>query len=170
MIRSIVVALVLAAVALPAAGAAESHLIAARSLAGAPLGLKQRDYTHLLGHVQFSTKFPDGLTRLEYKRGEIHVFISRASGRGVGLFTAADDFRTAAGMGPCSSVEKLRAAYGSRLQPVKHSVTQQVVAYRFGTITFVATGPNVRSVLVSAGRVPLQTALNGPACGSGEED
>ena len=157
-------------VATAAAGAAENRLIAPKSIAGARLGLTQREYTRVLGRLHFTTRFAGGLTRLEYHKGEIHVFVSRKSGRGVGLFTAADEFRTARGVGPCSPVQKLRSAYGARLRPVKSATTQQVVGYRLGTITFVATGPDVRSVLVSAGHVPLQTALNGAACGSGEED
>jgi hypothetical protein len=165
-------AAVVAAVALLAApaGAATSHLITGSSLAGARLGLKQRDYTRVLGRLHFRTKFAGGLTRLEYAKGDVHVFVSRATGRGVGFFTAAEEYRTSAGIGPCSPVTKLQAAYGSRLRPVRNATSHQIVAYRLGAITFVATGPEVRSVLVSTARVTLQTALNGAACGSGEED
>jgi hypothetical protein len=152
------------------AGAAENHVITANSVAGAPLDAKQRDYTRLLGRLHFTTKFANGLTRLEYKKGAIHVFISRATGRGVGLLTSADEYRTASGVGPCSPLTKLHAAYGSRLRPVKDKTTQRVFAYKVGTITFVATGPAVGSVLVTNGRVPLRTAVNGASCGAGEED
>lgn len=152
------------------AAAAESHLITSNSVSGARLGLTERDYTRKLGRLHFTTKFPGGLTRLEYRKGEIHVFLLRATGKGVGFFTAAEEYKTSTGVGPCTPVAKLRAKYGSRLVPVKNATSHQVVAYRLGTITFVTTGPDVRSVLVSAGRIPLQTALNGAACGSGEED
>jgi len=152
------------------AAAAENHSITSRSIGGASLGLTQRDYTKILGRLHFRTPFSGGLTRLEYQKGDLHVFISRATRRGVGLFTAADEFRTSAGVGPCSPVAKLQAAYGDKLKAVKSSTTHQVIGYRLGTLIFIATGPQVRSILITTGRVPIQTALNGAACGSGEED
>src|SRR5947207_452773 len=102
------VTLAAALAAATSAAAGENHSITQRSLGGAALGMTQRDYARVLGPLHFSTRFTGGLTRLEYRKGKVHVFLSRASHRGVGLFTAADDFRTAAGVGPCSAVTKLQ--------------------------------------------------------------
>src|SRR4051812_44523835 len=131
------VAAIAASCTVAPAVAGENHSITKRSIGGASLGLKQREYTRILGRIHFTTPFSGGLTRLEYRKGEMHVFVSRATRRGVGLFTAADEFRTAAGVGPCSPVSKLQAVYGSRLKALKSSTTHQIVAYRLGTLVFI---------------------------------
>jgi hypothetical protein len=87
----------------------------------------------------------------------------------VGILTSDKQFKTAKGVGPCSTVAALKAAYGSRLSSVRVASAQGIAAYRMGSLNFVVSGDRVGNVMLASPRVPLSIALNAAQCGVGEE-
>jgi len=98
------------------------------------------------------------LYALLWRDEQVAAYAPRSENRAIGLFTWSPADRTAERIGPCSSVDDLRAAYRGRLEPFSHH--GQVRAYRAGTIVFVvdSAGKRVRLVQVS-------TAELGPLAG-----
>jgi hypothetical protein len=160
---------VVALVVVPAATAAVRP-IGPSSIAGARLGQVRAAYVGAFGPVRFMTRLPHGLTRLSFGDGEVHVFLVSSTGQGVGILTSDKEYRTAKGVGPCSTVAALKAAYGDRLSPYRIGSAQSIVAYRMGRLDFVVSGDRIGNVMLASPRVPLSIALNAAQCGVGEEE
>jgi serine/threonine-protein kinase len=96
------------------------------SIAGAPLGLRIAGYTRMFGPPDLrvdqakqvpgfpSTEYPT----LVFLRPKVAVFFPDGWGsRAKIIVTWNQDFETAAGVGPCSTIEKLKAEYGDGVRP-----------------------------------------------------
>jgi hypothetical protein len=110
------------------------------------------------------------LTRLSFGDGEVHVYLASSTGKAVGILTSDKDFKTPAGVGPCSSVAALKAVYGNRLSSVRLAPAHGIVAYRIGPLAFVLSGDRIGNVMLASSRLPLSIALNAAQCGVGEEE
>jgi hypothetical protein len=162
-----VAVLVLAASGFAAASpSAPSHRISQRAIGDAPLGLTRRGYERALGRPSITTRFGHSLTRLVYADRELAVYLSR-TGRGVAVLTSAKEYRTAAGVGPCSTVASLKRVYGRQLLTQRRA--GQVVAYRLGRLVFAARGARVGTVMLAGRGFPATIAVNAGQCGAGEE-
>jgi hypothetical protein len=166
-----VVPLALVALLASATAATASHrLIGPNSIAGARLAHLLADYVRVFGPVRFTTRLPHGLKRLSFGDGEVHVFLASSTGKAVGILTSDKDFKTRDGVGPCSSVQALKAAYGNRLSSVRLASAHGIAAYRMGSLAFVVSGDRIGNVMLASSRLPLSIGLNAAQCGVGEEE
>jgi hypothetical protein len=116
--------------------------ITGASIAGARLGLTRDDYKALFGVGWREEIFqgPDYPT-LRYFGRKLAVYFESSTGPAVAITTWNKDFRTAAGVGPCSSIEDLKNAYGNALEPSPHNTIEgKVYAYIVGHLIFGANG------------------------------
>ena len=97
---------------------ARAAAITPTSIAGATLGLRKDDYKAFFGVGWREEVFegPNYPTLRYFARG-LAVYFEQAGGPAVEITTWNEDFRTAAGIGPCSSIEDLKRAYGNALKP-----------------------------------------------------
>jgi tRNA A-37 threonylcarbamoyl transferase component Bud32 len=128
--------------------------ISQSSIAGVRLGLKAPVYKRLFGVGFRQDVFsPPNYPVLIFVLRETAVYFDHSTRKGIIVTTwnAAD--RTAAGVGPCSSLEQLKAAYGSALKPSPFNTLKgQVYAYTVGPNLLFAMGgkPPVPSKTVAA--------------------
>jgi class 3 adenylate cyclase len=132
------VVIVAAVIALLLAGVFSSSRAAAsiseNSIAGASLGQLRSGYEHLFGSepgsgIETQTHFP----YLTWDNREIAVYFGQLGGGGVVIDTWNKAYRTAAGVGPCSSFAQVKKAYGSRLKPSRWNKAQgKYYAYTLG--------------------------------------
>jgi hypothetical protein len=149
-----------------AAASDAGYRIGQRSIGPARLGLERRSYAQIFGRASSTTRFANRLTRLAFDNGNLVVYLSRA-GRGVALLASGTEYRTAAGVTPCSRVRKLKRVYGRRL--VVQRRHGHVVAYKLGRLTFVTASGKVGSIMLAKRRFPLAIAVNAAHCGDGEK-
>lgn len=128
-VRGAALAAFVIALLVPAAWAATAPSITLHSIAGAKLGLDVNVYKKLLGKpVRYEAakggdlslpgfQQPEGWYRLISPRRKTEVFFAANGQPGEIVTTWNKSYRSADGVGPCSSFEKLKAAYGSRLKP-----------------------------------------------------
>ncbi len=104
-----------------------------RSIAGARIGLPASSYTKLLGGPSYKhavPELPGHWSRLVFgPRGLSVYFKGKETGSAV-IATWDRKYRTAAGVGPCSTLSELKLAYGSQLKPSKFN-TQHGVVYAY---------------------------------------
>jgi hypothetical protein len=154
-----------AAVVVGSSSGATARQISQRSIGNVPLGLTRTAYLHKLGKATFTTRFGHGLTRLAYVDRGLAVYLSR-KGRGLAVLTSEDEYRTAAAVGPCSTVVALKRAYGTRLQPMRRG--SHVVAYRLRRLVFATPSGKVAAVMLSGSGFPVSVVVNAGPCGGGE--
>jgi hypothetical protein len=132
-ITVIAVAIATVAVAVTAQ-AAISPAINQSWIAHARLGLSEDAYRTLLGLpvVKQPLDAPDGWWRLNFTQRKLGVYFNdENTGQVVTTWNKA--YRTKAGVGPCSTIKRLKKVYGKRLKPSKFSVLAGVVyAWRLG--------------------------------------
>ena len=58
-------------------------------------------------------------SRLVFTKRKVEVYFKGTVDKGVEITTWNKAYKTAAGVGPCSTVAKLKAAYGNKLKPFK---------------------------------------------------
>ena len=98
--------------------------------------------------------------------GLVEVYLRSSSPRIAAIVVSDRRWRTAAGVGPCSTLAALRRGYPRHLVPIRQR--GRVVAYRVGNLFFaVGDGPRVSAVQLSARSVGPWLATNAPACGTG---
>ena len=176
--------LILAAAAVVViAGAAVGSLIGTRAshaaatitptaIRGQKLGSRDSDYTRAFGTAGglISLRYPQNYYFRAFEDRKVKVYyvspthqaIQRGKVRAVEITTWNSGDRTKEGVGPCSTVAQLKAAYGSRLKPVKGNIIDgKVYGYTVGKTLFFAIGnpPNptfVQSVALYAN--PLEDA------------
>src|SRR5438105_15838193 len=101
-----------AALVLAATGAAlPVRSIEQHSVGGARLGLKKHGYVRAFGRPMRLDRLEGGLTKLVFRR--VDVFLH--AGAGVAITTIGRNYKTIAGVGPCSRASTLLHAYGHRL-------------------------------------------------------
>ena len=111
-----------------AAGAASSTAITQTSIRGAKLGLSASAYKQLLGRPVSRVRGtpgnpgqPEDWSRLVFSQRKLSVYFVDGLPGATMVTTWNKSYRTAAGIGPCSTVKRLKAVYGSRLKPSKFS-------------------------------------------------
>ena len=145
------VAVVAATVALAVAAALAARddrphtpvTISQTSIAGAKLGLTEAQYKRLYGigwraDVVSEPNFPV----LIYQHRRESIYFDSDTRRGIIITTWNRDHRTAAGIGPCSTIQELKAAYGTALKPARWNTQDgKVYAYTLGkNLLFAASG------------------------------
>jgi hypothetical protein len=160
-------AILAAAVCAVSAATATGPAITRRTIAGARLGLTEAAYRRTLGPpVSASTlEAPHGWTRLLFPRRRLSVYFARGRrGTGTVVTTWNPAYRTAAGVGPCTSISRLRAVYGKALSPSdRDSFNGIVFAWTLGrTLLFTSNNLYVRSVALYAGGDPRSAKAGGP--------
>jgi hypothetical protein len=136
------VVVALASLLVTAAFAAPTARITPTSVAGAKLGLRASAYKSLFGKPirKDALRFPKNWTRLVFTKRKVAVFFP-PTGKAVQVATWNPSDKTARGIGPCSSISQLKAAYGTSLKPSKYSkFGNRVYAYTVGKLIFAATG------------------------------
>jgi hypothetical protein len=161
----VVFAVVASGLAAGSAGA-PNHRISQRAIGGVGLGLTRAGYIHRFGKPSFTTRFGGGMTRLVYADRELAIYLSRR-GRGIAVLTSAKEYRTLAGVGPCSTISALKKAYPGRLTVTRRA--RVVVAYRLRRLLFAAPSGKIGAVMLAAGAFPSSVAVNAGQCGGGEE-
>jgi hypothetical protein len=115
-------------------GPAQAAAITPTSIAGTPLGLTKRAYEHHFGQPWLLARLPtSGHVKLTFLDREVGVYFKGLSDTAVEITTWNKDYKTAAGIGPCSTITELKKAYGTRLKPSKWNTQHgQVFAYTVG--------------------------------------
>ena len=121
--------------------------ITGNSIAGATRGLTAGAYIKELGFYRRQQakggdlslpgfQQPDGWSRLVFPHRKIDVYFSGGK-RAVLVTTWNRAYKTAEGIGPCSTVDELKQAYGSRLKPSRFNTHNGVVyVYTMGDLLY----------------------------------
>jgi tRNA A-37 threonylcarbamoyl transferase component Bud32 len=158
--------LLLAAVAvLAAAGAAIGGVLATggesdvglpsitqTAIAGLKLGLPAEAYTQRFGGWRAETLTP-GFPALTFQVPKMAVYFPPKGKKAIIITTWNRDYRTAKGVGPCSTLQELKSAYGKELEPAKSSASadgERMLAYLVGRNLLFALSPDFRTVQVVA--------------------
>jgi hypothetical protein len=143
--------------AVPVALAGRTAAIEPSSIAGAKTGLTKSAYKRLLGRPVVVEYLENDYSRLVFTRRKIEVYFHGKSDSGVVVGTWSRAYRTAKGVGPCSTVAALRAAYGTRLARVL--VAGSRAGYRLGRLVFAVDRGRVRAVSLKAPSAPFFVAI-----------
>jgi tRNA A-37 threonylcarbamoyl transferase component Bud32 len=168
-------------VALGSGGSAAAS-ITPTSIGGIGLGLQEASYNRTFGTPAsiIALKYPSNWAvqpfqtrdvKVYYRAGTAHS-VESGKARAIEITTWSRTDRTAAGVGPCSTVGQLKGAYGARLKPqAKNTIDGKVYGYTVGKSLFFAVyGPPhprfVQSVALYAGELPESSfnALNDGPC------
>ena len=152
-------------------------------IAGATLDLKDSAYRRLwkAAGALLPLKFPEHYARHEFPTRKTAVYFASddvqhailpGKVRAVEVTTWNRSDRTAEGVGPCSTVEELKRAYGARLKPAPaNTLGNKVYGYTVGQNLFfaIAAPPNptfVSAVAIYSNRVDYAgfNAGNDPPC------
>ena len=96
------------------------------SIAGAPLGLRVAGYTKILGEPDFRVDQPKevkGFPSTEYPtlvflQQKVAVYFPDGWNSNAKIITTWNkNYKTAAGIGPCSTIDELKGAYGDNVRP-----------------------------------------------------
>ena len=95
------------------------------SIAGVELGRPQAFYTQRFGgYKQITlTEFPPPIPGLTFGRNQVGVYFRADPERADIITTWNSQHRTAAGIGPCSTIDEMKRAYGKSVQPNPHGVS-----------------------------------------------
>jgi hypothetical protein len=115
------------------AAAAAAPAITQRSIDGARIGLRASSYTRLFGKPSYKDTVPDLPThwsRLVFGPRGLSVYFKGSRPAAADIATWNRTYKTAAGVGPCSTLSELKLAYGAQLKPSKFN-TQHGVVYAY---------------------------------------
>ena len=138
------VAVLSAVLAVPLALATAKPSITPTSIAGAKLGLGKVAYVKLLGRpVRFQAagggklnepgfQEPQNYARLVFAKRKMDVYFQDGVDKAIEVTAWNRAYRTAEGVGPCSTFEQLKKAYGRRLKPNPLDNRGQVFSYTVG--------------------------------------
>ena len=163
-LRRISIALIFAVLATaPLASARTAPAIESDAIVGIELGMPRAKAARLLPKPVRVDRLEDGYQRLVSGARKVEVYFRRGA-RGVVVVTTWNrTLRSAARIGPCSTVAALKRAYGKRLRPFRQG--GKVVAYRLGDLVFTAEGGRrVGVVALGRGLDGTYVALNAPEC------
>jgi serine/threonine-protein kinase len=149
------------------------------SIASAPLGLRVAGYTNLLGEPDLrvdqpkevkgfpSTQYPT----LVFLRQKVAVYFPDGFESNAKIITTWNkDFRTAAGVGPCSTIDGLKAAYGDKVRPDYYgTVGRKHFMYDVGKNLLFATGGLPVRPPVPSNHVRAVGLFDGSAPGADED-
>ena len=103
------------------------------SIHGVRLGQDASWYRHRLGPAQAATVSGPGYPSLHFQQPEVAAYFSRSGEPAVIVTTWNRGFRTAAGIGPCSTLVAMRKAYGKRVAPDSHATHGKTIwAWKLG--------------------------------------
>ncbi len=149
-----------AAALLVSAAAAAPPAITPSSIDGVKIGMSKAQVKALLGpstvrHGTYDNPGqPDGWTALVFAKRMVAVYFDGTVDRAVMVTTWSPAARTAAGVGPCTSISRLKRVYRGTLEPSKHNLDPQGRAYAYTlgrTLMFGADGaPPTPSTTVTA--------------------
>jgi hypothetical protein len=122
------------------------------SIAGAPLGLRVAGYTRILGEPDLRVDQPKevkGFPSTEYPtlvflRRKVAVYFPDGwDSRATIITTWNKNYKTAAGIGPCSTIDELKTAYRDNVKPDSNgTIGSKHFTYDVGkNLLFAATGP-----------------------------
>jgi predicted Ser/Thr protein kinase len=127
-------------------------LVSQSSIAGARLGLEPSAYRKLFGRPGHTTYVPDtGHTKLTFDKRRLAIYFKGLTDTGVEVTTWNKAYRTAEGIGPCSTIAQAKKVYGRRFKPSKwNTIDGRVYAYTVGrNLIFAAQGVGQPSKQVS---------------------
>ena len=137
--------------------AGRTPAITQTSIAGAKLGLSTKVYKQLLGRpvrrlrgTPDNPGQPEDRSRLVFTKHKLSVYFVDGRDAATEITTWNKAYRTAAGIGPCSTIARLKAVYGPRLKPSKFS-TQQGVTYAWTVGQNLIFASNNRQVVEAIG-------------------
>ena len=143
--RNYFIAVCIAGLSFVTAASAATVTITPHAIAGAKLGKGALVYKQVLGsRTRLETPpngftDPDNFTRLVFPKRKMNVYFKDGVDRAVIITTWNKAYRTAAGIGPCSTVEELKQAYGSKLVPSKWNTQNgNTYVYTMGDRLFAA--------------------------------
>ena len=161
--RRALLAVVLAALVVPAALAATAASIQPASIAGAKLGLSATAYKQLLGTPVRKDVLENNYSRLVFTKRKVEVYFKGKVDKGVEITTWNKTYKTVAGIGPCSTVAQLKAGYGTKLKTFKQG--GKAYAYTLGKLIFAANDlKHVTAVGLGSGQAAIFVALNVTPC------
>lgn len=105
-----------------ATGPAPAHRTAApkiteRTIDEVPLGHQQSYYFHRLGGYKPSIAVGPNYPTMSFEQPEVAVYFPGRAKPAHIITTWNREFRTSAGIGPCSTLAEMRSAYGKRVSP-----------------------------------------------------
>jgi tRNA A-37 threonylcarbamoyl transferase component Bud32 len=123
--------------------ASSGVLITASSIDGLPLGLEHPAYKRRLGIGWREDVFSaPGWPVLIYFGKKLSIYFNPGTQKAQEITTWNRDFRTAKGIGPCSTIVDLKKAYGPAVKPSPYNTIRgKVFAYTVGNLIFAANGP-----------------------------
>lgn len=145
------VALATAALLASAASAGTAPSIGRDSIAGAKLGLRAAAYKRLLGKPvrKDFLQQPSGWSRLFFAKRKVAVYFKPGGRKAAVITTWNPAYKTAERIGPCSSIDELKTAYGDEVKPSPPDTlgdhdadptNDRVYAYTVGKLIFGANG------------------------------
>jgi hypothetical protein len=143
--------------------------ISQTAIGGVRLGLTATAYARTLAEKPKVTRYADGTSRLFFSKAAISVDLG-PGGRGTLISTAAATYVLPGGIGPCNRLARLTRAYTAA---VPHQIAQPTgngpVVYQLGHLWVTTVAGRIRRIALAAGSPPLQSLVNDPQCGTGEE-
>ena len=91
--------------------------ITQKTLAGARVGLQAAAYKRRFGGWRFQTDNVSHYSSLAFQQPQVAVYFPPAWKRALVITTWNKGNRTAAGIGPCSTLAEMKKAYGERVRP-----------------------------------------------------
>jgi hypothetical protein len=128
----------LAGTIVPLAWAGGDASIKPSSIADAKLAMPANAYKHLFGQPvrKDVLRYPKNDWRLVFTKRKIAVYFTPHA-RAFVISTWNRRDKTAAGIGPCSSINQLKAAYGRSLKPSEpNTLGNRIYAYTVGKLIF----------------------------------